>query len=235
MLAAVCAAVLLVSPEALRVDGGSKEGLIAKEERVRNQIETLKAKIEGLKDGDDAVSQNGDIDFKRKQDADTCEDGEVQVCECVPSPPPPSKVTVGGDPIFTVGDKRNTTHVWLPFGEMTKLLEWSIPDGKTMQLMGKTFHQVDGYDEHVTENEVRLAFTPWAMEAATPLSPALSESRLTLPRPCALTVRPSPPLPALPAPYPALARPCSGLANSSSSTVIRQCSTSQPTRRTSGI
>ena len=169
MLAAVCAAVLLVSPEALRVDGGSKEGLIAKEERVRNQIETLKAKIEGLKDGDDAVSQNGDIDFKRKQDADTCEDGEVQVCECVPSPPPPSKVTVGGDPIFTVGDKRNTTHVWLPFGEMTKLLEWSIPDGKTMQLMGKTFHQVDGYDEHVTENEVRLAFNPWAMEAATPI------------------------------------------------------------------
>jgi len=153
MLAAVCAAVLLVSPEALRVDGGSKEGLVAKEERVRNQIETLKAKIEGLKDGDDAVSKDGDIDFKRKQDADTCEDGEVQVCECVPSPPPPSKVTVGGDPIFTVGDKRNTTHVWLPFGEMTKLLEWSIPDGKTMQLMGKTFHQVDGYDEHVTENE----------------------------------------------------------------------------------
>ena len=181
MLAAVCAAVLLVSPEALRVDGGSKEGLVAKEERVRNQIETLKAKIEGLKDGDDAVSKNGDIDFKRKQDADTCEDGEVQVCECVPSPPPPSKVTVGGDPIFTVGDKRNTTHVWLPFGEMTKLLEWSITDGKTMQLMGKTFHQVDGYDEHVTENEVRLAFTPWAMEAATPLSPALSESRLACP------------------------------------------------------
>ena len=164
MLAAVCAAVLLVSPEALRVDGGSKEGLVAKEERVRNQIETLKAKIEGLKDGDDAVSQNGDIDFKRKQDADTCEDGEVQVCECVPSPPPPSKVTVGGDPIFTVGDKRNTTHVWLPFGEMTKLLEWSIPDGKTMQLMGKTFHQVDGYDEHVTE-KVYVTHAPGAQRS----------------------------------------------------------------------
>ena len=67
----------------------------------------------------------------------------------------------------------NTTHVWLPFGEMTKLLQWTMPGGRTMELLGKTFHQVEGYDNHVTENEARLACNPVCVEAASPVSPTL--------------------------------------------------------------
>ena len=86
-----------------------------------------------------------------------------EVAECAPAPPPapsppPQRVTVGGDPIFTVGDKTNTTHVWLPYGELTRLLRWTLPGGRAMELLGKTFHQV----EHgtITDNEVRLAWAP---------------------------------------------------------------------------
>jgi hypothetical protein len=154
MLTAFAAAVLCVSAgTGGSLNYGSNDGLVAKTERVQSQIEILKGKIEGLKDGDEAVPKTDNINLKHKQDAQTCEDGEISVCECHAAPPPPSKVTVGGDPIFTVGDKRNTTHVWLPFGEMTKLLQWTVPGGRTMELLGKTFHQVDGYDNHVTENE----------------------------------------------------------------------------------
>jgi hypothetical protein len=176
MLAAFAAVLCVSAGTGGSLDYGSTDGLLRKTERVENQIEILKGKIEGLKDGDEAVPKNGNINLKHKQDAQTCEDGEISVCECHAAPPPPSKVTVGGDPIFTVGDKRNTTHVWLPFGEMTKLLQWTIPGGRTLELLGKTFHQVDGYDKHVTENEARLACPPCVIEAATPPSipPALS-------------------------------------------------------------
>ena len=160
MLTAFAAVLCVSAGTGGSLNYGSNDGLVAKTERVQSQIEILKGKIEGLKDGDEAVPKTDNINLKHKQDAQTCEDGEISVCECHAAPPPPSKVTVGGDPIFTVGDKRNTTHVWLPFGEMTKLLQWTVPGGRTMELLGKTFHQVDGYDNHVTENEARLACTP---------------------------------------------------------------------------
>ena len=41
--------------------------------------------------------------------------------------------------------------MWLPYGELTRLLRWHLPGGRAMELLGKTFHQtVDG---DVTSNE----------------------------------------------------------------------------------
>lgn len=76
------------------------------------------------------------------------------ICHYPPPPPPPSTpVTAHDDPIFTVGRKNNATHVYLPNGALTRLLRWTLPGGRTMELLGKTFHQVE--KGSITDNEVR--------------------------------------------------------------------------------
>jgi hypothetical protein len=50
------------------------------------------------------------------------------------------QITVHGDPIFRFGKKHNATRLWLPTGLQTSLLTWEASGGKTLSLLGRTFH-----------------------------------------------------------------------------------------------
>ena len=51
------------------------------------------------------------------------------------------QITVHGQPIFRFGkNHENATRLWLPTGVLKTLLTWEAPGGKTLSLVGKTFH-----------------------------------------------------------------------------------------------
>ena len=50
------------------------------------------------------------------------------------------QITVHGDPIFRFGKNHNATRLWLPTGVLKTLLTWEATGGKTLSLVGKTFH-----------------------------------------------------------------------------------------------
>ena len=50
-------------------------------------------------------------------------------------------ITVHGQPIFRFGkNHENATRLWLPTGVYKTLLTWEATGGKTLSLIGKTFH-----------------------------------------------------------------------------------------------
>ena len=50
-------------------------------------------------------------------------------------------ITVHGQPIFRFGkNHENATRLWLPTGVYKTLLTWEATGGKTLSLVGKTFH-----------------------------------------------------------------------------------------------
>ena len=51
------------------------------------------------------------------------------------------QITVHGQPIFRFGkNHENATRLWLPTGVLKTLLTWEATGGKTLSLVGKTFH-----------------------------------------------------------------------------------------------
>jgi len=64
------------------------------------------------------------------------------------------QITVHGQPIFRFGkNHENATRLWLPSGVLKTLLTWEAPGGKTLSLVGKTFHPKNNNSHGVKKSD----------------------------------------------------------------------------------